>query len=93
MRSVRLRIAVLAIALAGSVGLAAQEGPSGDGRAALREEFLSWRFGMFLHFNMATYIDREWANGYLLNVPPDRSGRISGEHLKRLRELAVARAQ
>jgi len=28
---------------------------------------------------------------YLLNIPPDRSGQISGEHLKRLRELAAAR--
>ncbi len=64
MKSVRLQIAALAIVFAGSVGVAAQEGPSGDGRAGLREEFLSWRFGMFLHFNMATYIDREWANGY-----------------------------
>jgi alpha-L-fucosidase len=36
---------------------------TGDDRAALREAFLTWRFGLFLHFNMATYIDREWANG------------------------------
>jgi alpha-L-fucosidase len=28
---------------------------------------------------------------YLLNVPPDRSGLISGEHLNRLRELATMR--
>ncbi len=27
-------------------------------------EFLTWKYGMFLHFNMATYIDREWANGH-----------------------------
>ncbi|MBN2313867.1 MAG: beta-propeller fold lactonase family protein [Sedimentisphaerales bacterium] len=33
-------------------------------RAALREDFLKLRFGLFLHFNMATYVDREWANGY-----------------------------
>ena len=35
-----------------------------DGRGALREDFLKLRFGLFLHFNMATYVDREWANGY-----------------------------
>ncbi|MBN1819945.1 MAG: alpha-L-fucosidase [Prolixibacteraceae bacterium] len=29
-----------------------------------QEEFSSWKYGMFLHFNMATYIDREWATGY-----------------------------
>ena len=30
----------------------------------LQEEFLQWEFGMFLHFNMATFNEREWANGY-----------------------------
>ncbi|NNE69838.1 MAG: hypothetical protein HKN29_05675 [Rhodothermales bacterium] len=30
----------------------------------LKEEFLAWEFGMFIHFNMATFNDREWANGY-----------------------------
>ena len=30
----------------------------------LQEEFLSWKFGMFIHFNMATFTEREWANGY-----------------------------
>jgi len=33
-------------------------------RAALQEDFLKLRFGLFLHFNMATYINSEWANGY-----------------------------
>jgi len=33
-------------------------------QAALRQDFLKLRFGLFLHFNMATYINREWANGY-----------------------------
>ena len=33
-------------------------------RAALQEDFLKLRFGLFLHFNMATYVNREWANGY-----------------------------
>lgn len=30
----------------------------------LRGEFLDWGFGMFIHFNMATFNEREWANGY-----------------------------
>ena len=30
----------------------------------LREAFLEWRFGMFIHFNMATFHEVEWANGY-----------------------------
>jgi len=30
----------------------------------LREEFLTWKFGMFVHFNVATFTNREWASGY-----------------------------
>lgn len=28
------------------------------------QEFLKWKFGIFLHFNMATYYNVEWATGY-----------------------------
>lgn len=30
----------------------------------LREDFLSWKLGLFLHFNIATFNGQEWANGY-----------------------------
>lgn len=30
----------------------------------LRENFLGWGFGMFIHFNMATFNERDWANGH-----------------------------
>ncbi len=30
----------------------------------LQEQFLSWRFGLFLHFNLATFADVDWATGY-----------------------------
>ena len=30
----------------------------------LREDFLKWKFGMFIHFNVATSNEREWANGH-----------------------------
>jgi len=30
----------------------------------LREEFLNWKFGMFIHFNLGTFVDAEWAGGY-----------------------------
>jgi alpha-L-fucosidase len=29
-----------------------------------QQEFLTWKFGMFIHFNMATFNNEEWANGY-----------------------------
>ena len=32
--------------------------------AQLQEEFLELKFGMFLHYNMATYTDEEWVVGY-----------------------------
>jgi alpha-L-fucosidase len=32
--------------------------------ARLREDFLGWKFGMFIHFNVATFHERQWATGY-----------------------------
>ncbi|MBN2296777.1 MAG: alpha-L-fucosidase [Pirellulales bacterium] len=32
--------------------------------AGLQKDFLTWKFGMFIHFNVATFNEREWANGY-----------------------------
>lgn len=32
--------------------------------AERQQEFLSWRFGLFLHFNMGTFANLEWAGGY-----------------------------
>jgi alpha-L-fucosidase len=29
-----------------------------------QKEFLTWKFGMFLHFNMSTFSGSEWSNGY-----------------------------
>jgi alpha-L-fucosidase len=45
--------------------LAAAVGQSpGVAQKKLQQNFLSWRFGMFLHFNMGTFANREWATGY-----------------------------
>ena len=38
--------------------------PSNDDRDSYRQEFLKLKFGLFLHFNMGTFADREWATGY-----------------------------
>lgn len=40
------------------------QAPPGDGRDAIRRDFLKLKFGLFLHFNMGTFADREWATGY-----------------------------
>jgi len=32
--------------------------------AKKQKEFLSWKFGMFNHFNMSTFVGLEWATGY-----------------------------
>ncbi|MFH1719601.1 MAG: alpha-L-fucosidase [Planctomycetota bacterium] len=68
------RVAVLAVLfISGAAALGQRaETPSGRNsapnvatdRTELQEDFLKLRFGLFIHFNMATYINREWANGY-----------------------------
>ena len=38
---------------------------AGAGVLAPRQhDFMQWRFGLFLHFNMSTFSGSEWANGY-----------------------------
>jgi alpha-L-fucosidase len=39
-----------------------------------QQEFLSWKFGMFMHFNMSTFHDTEWSNGHedTLTFNPDQ---------------------
>jgi alpha-L-fucosidase len=29
-----------------------------------QQDFATWRFGLFLHFNVSTFADSEWANGH-----------------------------
>ena len=33
-------------------------------RTQTQAQFLKWKFGLFLHFNLATFNGQEWANGY-----------------------------
>jgi len=53
---------VLVGLLSGCAGLANAAEPRSPGQAG--DDFLKWKFGMFLHFNVATYNAREYANGY-----------------------------
>jgi len=74
MRSRWLRMTLLAALSVSGAGLLGLSGGPSSGkhspavaeadRATLQENFLKLRFGLFLHFNMATYVNREWANGY-----------------------------
>ena len=68
--AIRSVILVLCAALGagGSMSSVAQDSgatpAAADARSALQQNFLKWQFGLFLHFNLATFNHREWANGY-----------------------------
>lgn len=62
-QSLRARILLL-VGLAGITALSASgAGEEADPATRLREEFLEWKYGMFIHYNIATYHDRQWATG------------------------------
>lgn len=50
---------ILTVTLAGS-GLAQETRPL----AERQQEFLSWKFGMFIHYGVASYNERQWATGH-----------------------------
>lgn len=60
----RPRILTAALLAGAAAILTARSADPGDSREPLRRQFLSWRFGLFLHFNIATFNEREWANGH-----------------------------
>ena len=76
-RRIHSSVVALAVAMGISTGIChADPGSSPAGltptpsaeqsqRLAERQtEFISWKFGMFIHFGMSTFDDSEWANGY-----------------------------
>ena len=38
--------------------------PATPSLSAEQRDFMTWRFGMFLHFNLGTFADLDWASGY-----------------------------
>jgi alpha-L-fucosidase len=40
----------------------AEPGPAPLSRE--QRDFMTWRFGLFVHFNLGTFADRDWAGGY-----------------------------
>jgi alpha-L-fucosidase len=39
-------------------------GPSAVALTDQQRDFMRWRFGMFIHFNLGTFTDLDWAGGY-----------------------------
>ncbi|RME94413.1 MAG: hypothetical protein D6766_05880 [Verrucomicrobia bacterium] len=50
--------------------------PADASLAALQSEFLGLKFGMFIHFNMATFQGVEWVEGYPDPAEFDPGGRV-----------------
>lgn len=55
---------ILIIAAISTFDSFSQPVQSGEILKKKQQEFLTWKFGMFIHFNMATFYNEEWANGY-----------------------------
>ncbi len=65
-----LRCAALAV-LAAPLGTSSSHAAEPEETAAAvpdlsleQREFMTWRFGMFVHFNLGTFADLDWAGGY-----------------------------
>jgi alpha-L-fucosidase len=56
-------LAVIVFLLATAVGSVGAE-PAAPSLSAQQRAFASWRFGMFVHFNLGTFADIDWAGGY-----------------------------
>ena len=69
MRSGRFALWVVALVLAQCAALCsavdtAAANPSEISLTKEQRDFMQWRFGMFIHFNLGTVADIDWAGGY-----------------------------
>jgi alpha-L-fucosidase len=64
----RLKAALLPLAIMALPTAALPEpgaaGPPPAALSAQQRDFMKWRFGMFIHFNLATFAGTDWAGGY-----------------------------
>ena len=63
----RIKAALLPLALLALAPAAFPDPSAGPAEAPLtaqQRDFMKWRFGMFVHFNLATAADTDWAGGY-----------------------------
>jgi len=42
----------------------APAGPTNPPLTDMQRDFINWRFGLFVHFNIGTFADLDWAGGY-----------------------------
>jgi len=69
MKALRMAVA-LSAALVATLGFGGDVTPAGSVPAApptlsaAQRDFMTWRFGMFVHFNLGTATDIDWAGGY-----------------------------
>jgi alpha-L-fucosidase len=57
-------ILVVGILLAAGPALRGAVPEEPAGLTPAQRAFMGWRFGMFVHFNLGTFVDRDWAGGY-----------------------------
>ena len=60
----RLLIACTLAACAPAPGADAAPPPAVPPLSDQQRDFMTWRFGMFVHFNIGTFADLDWAGGY-----------------------------
>src|SRR5882762_9234929 len=60
----KIRTSFLCLILLVSASLQAQKTSPSSARslAELQQEFVNLRFGMFIHFNIPTFLDQDWAD-------------------------------
>ena len=64
LQRVTVSCALCAVLITVTSSASVEKDPSGSNSISnLQEEFLNWKFGMFIHFNVATFADRQWATG------------------------------
>jgi alpha-L-fucosidase len=69
MMNMRAALCAAALAAAAFPALSqAEQAQAADAAApkltAAQRSFMTWRFGMFIHFNLGTFCDNDWAGGY-----------------------------
>ena len=64
MRTLTPFLVATALTIAAASAPAATDTVSPPPLTAAQREFMTWRFGMFVHFHLGTFADRDWASGY-----------------------------